>query len=194
MTTATAPETPDPVAASEPWDRRPDETIKAFRAFVAFRDAGPDRSVPATYRQVTGRLSAKQAGGGWNVWASKHEWHERAAAWDAFMDRERRAAMAREAARQGELWERRRQEAAEACWGLSERLIARATEMLARPLDDSRWTLATAATMAKTASELQATALVGGMAASDDNFDPTSASPEELRAYLAKMGVKPPGS
>lgn len=60
-----------------PWDRQPDETSKAYAAFVTFRDIGPSRSLPEAYRKHTGKQTAR-AGGTWGVWYRKHHWKERA--------------------------------------------------------------------------------------------------------------------
>jgi hypothetical protein len=65
-----------------PYEHQPGETAKAFAAFVVFRDLGPERSVLKAYRQKTGKKQAKQATGVWNGWATTHNWHSRAAAWE----------------------------------------------------------------------------------------------------------------
>jgi hypothetical protein len=75
-----------------PYERQPGESSKAFAAFVAFRDMGPDRSVLKAYRQKTGKKQARQPGGLWNGWATAHDWHRRAEAWDRHLDQQAREA------------------------------------------------------------------------------------------------------
>ena len=75
---------------SYPYEKLPSESEKAFASFVVYRDLpAKERSVPAAYRQKTGKVTAKQATGTWNEWAKKYEWRARAFAWDAQQDRAR---------------------------------------------------------------------------------------------------------
>lgn len=69
-------------AKAQPWEQRPDESGRAYAAFVVYRDMGAKRNVPDAYRQGTGRPQAKQASGVWNGWAKKYRWAERARAYD----------------------------------------------------------------------------------------------------------------
>jgi hypothetical protein len=66
-----------------PWERLPAESAKAFAAFCAYRDLGPERSLNAAYGE--GR-----APGHWSQWSSEYRWVERATAYDAYLDAERR--------------------------------------------------------------------------------------------------------
>ena len=75
---------------SEPWERQPDESAQAFRAFAAYRDLGATRSVTAAYVKVTGRLGARGARHWWYEWHSKYGWALRVNAWDAELDRQAR--------------------------------------------------------------------------------------------------------
>lgn len=66
---------------TNPWNRRPDESDKAWIAFVAYRDAGPaDRSV----RKTAAALGKSETLVG--RWSSTHDWPARASAWDAWVD------------------------------------------------------------------------------------------------------------
>lgn len=59
-----------------PWDRREDETSKAYGAFVTYRDLGPERSlekVAHTLGKSTTIMSR---------WSAQHEWVSRTVAWD----------------------------------------------------------------------------------------------------------------
>ena len=53
------------------------ETSKAFRAFVLYRDLGPERTIDAAFALGGGRAS-----GGWKHWSSRHAWVARAGAFD----------------------------------------------------------------------------------------------------------------
>jgi hypothetical protein len=60
-----------------PWDRRPNETVKAYAAFQTYLDQGVDRSYVCVAKAL-GRS------GTWiEQWGRKHEWPARAAAWDS---------------------------------------------------------------------------------------------------------------
>ena len=71
----------------QPWEREPGETDKAWRAFQAFRDAGPDRSLVGTYRAVYGRPEAEKVRPFFRTWSSRHSWDDRVEAWDRHVDR-----------------------------------------------------------------------------------------------------------
>ncbi len=63
---------------------QPGETSKAFAAFCAYRDMGPERSLVAVGRELgkSGTLLER--------WSDRHQWTTRAAAYDAHMDSVRR--------------------------------------------------------------------------------------------------------
>jgi hypothetical protein len=105
-----------------PYERQLNESTKAFAAFAAFRDLGPDRSVLKAYRQETGKKQARQPSGLWLGWARTHDWHERAAAWDRYVDQEQQRAQVR--ARK-DMAERH----AKAAMGLQEKAIRRLMSM-----------------------------------------------------------------
>lgn len=65
------------------FEKLPEETLKAYEAFVVFSDLPPDqRSVAAAYRLKTGRGAAKQAPGYWFGWHKDYNWESRASAKD----------------------------------------------------------------------------------------------------------------
>lgn len=69
-------ETPE----TQPWDRLPHETLKAFQAFAMFRSLDK-RGLTPVAREL--KCSVQ------NVfkWSAKYDWNERARAWDIFNDR-----------------------------------------------------------------------------------------------------------
>jgi len=68
----------------EAWERQPGETTPAFAAFVAYRDLGESRSIVRAAEQVG---KAKSSLRGWSV---TNQWQPRTAAYDAYLDRQRR--------------------------------------------------------------------------------------------------------
>lgn len=79
--------------AMDPWDRRAEETAKAFQAFQIYAGLPPgERSYTNAYRiymaEIIGRTDA--ADRSWNdapphfkAWTQRYDWVERAVAWDA---------------------------------------------------------------------------------------------------------------
>ena len=71
---------------TDPWERQPGETDKAFSVFVTYRDAGPGRSLRKT-ASALGRELTQLAD-----WSVRWGWQVRVRAWDDEMDRVRRQA------------------------------------------------------------------------------------------------------
>jgi hypothetical protein len=73
---------PAQLDATQPWDRRPSETPRAYNAFTQFRDLGQRR----TLRDLctTTGLSSTSV----RTWQHSHDWIDRARAYDAWLDRE----------------------------------------------------------------------------------------------------------
>ncbi len=97
---------PVPSDPAQPWERQPGEPDKAWLAFRIFRDIGPKRSYDETARRYyapneqageahSGRKKSR-AGSSIKRWAHEWNWNERAAAFDAYLDREAVAAQAEE--------------------------------------------------------------------------------------------------
>jgi hypothetical protein len=63
-----------------PWDKLPQESSKAFEAFLTFRDLGYDRSVKEVSRQLNKAYQLLYR------WHRDFGWTERAQAWDEFQD------------------------------------------------------------------------------------------------------------
>lgn len=70
----------------EIWERQPRESSKAYAAFCIYRDMGPDRSIEKVYekRSKRGPLSRLKN------WSVKHNWVERANAYDDYLERKKR--------------------------------------------------------------------------------------------------------
>lgn len=73
------------------WERLPGESAKAFAAFMVYRDFGPGRDVNSAYRSTTQQQSNcnKIAPRHWRSWSTTFRWFDRAAAYDAHLDRQR---------------------------------------------------------------------------------------------------------
>jgi hypothetical protein len=77
--------TPPANEQAEPWERQPRESLKAFAAFRAYLEAGPQRSHRGLAQQLgkSGSLISR--------WANAHGWTVRIAAWDEFQARQHKA-------------------------------------------------------------------------------------------------------
>lgn len=68
------------------WDRQEGESSKAFAAFVAYLDLGPDRSIvkaiDSHLGQDRGKTGAKSRISWWERWSSQFRWVARAEAFD----------------------------------------------------------------------------------------------------------------
>lgn len=96
----------------ESWERLAGETAAAFAAFCAFRDFGPERSVPKAvnerYSKTEGGEAADPAFLGkkcrmWRGWAAQYKWRERAEAYDQYIDRLKQAEKRKVIEAQGEV-------------------------------------------------------------------------------------------
>ncbi len=72
---------------SEAWERQPGESTKAYNAFCAYRDLGPERSLEKAGRTLD-KPRTKQYLGEWSV---KYNWVKRSAAYDDYIEKEKRA-------------------------------------------------------------------------------------------------------
>ena len=77
----------------EPWERRENETTKAYEAFCIYRDMGRERSLSkvAEKQQKSGSLIGR--------WSRENDWVKRAARWDDEQDRIDRETAQREQAK-----------------------------------------------------------------------------------------------
>ncbi len=70
----------------DPWDRLPGESSKAYIAFCVYRDLGTDRSIVKALK-TSGKPAANLRQ--WEYWSSKHQWVDRATAYDEHNERRR---------------------------------------------------------------------------------------------------------
>ena len=73
-----------------PWDRQPQETDPAWKAFANYRDQGLTRSIYKTADQLNAQI------GNIKNWSAKHKWRTRATAYDIEQDRQDQIWLAQE--------------------------------------------------------------------------------------------------
>ena len=83
-----SPESADPVEHREVWDKKPDESQKAFDAFVRYRDAEK-----RSFKAIADELNCTPQ----NIfqWSSRFNWRLRCDAYDVEQDRLQREDLAR---------------------------------------------------------------------------------------------------
>ncbi len=65
------------------WEKLPDETAKAYSAFVVYMRLDPDiRSIPKAIKEKYGSVTSSKLRL-WYRWSSEHSWMIRANSWDA---------------------------------------------------------------------------------------------------------------
>src|SRR5215211_3161829 len=78
----------------EVWDRLENEPERAYRAFEAYRHLpSAERTLIEAYRGHVGNPDAAKPSDTWSRWSSEFAWRERAAAYDAHIDRLREKSM-----------------------------------------------------------------------------------------------------
>lgn len=70
-----------------PWERRADETGRAYVAFCIYLNLGAGRSIDRAYRsqlppEVDAARQSPKPPGRWREWGALHQWRDRAEAWD----------------------------------------------------------------------------------------------------------------
>jgi hypothetical protein len=79
------------VGRKQPWDRRTTETRRAWMAFVLFRDSA-DRKLISVAKCLVPPCSVANI----SRWAARHSWQARTADYDAYMDQQHLAEIARD--------------------------------------------------------------------------------------------------
>lgn len=147
-----------------PWNQRPTETDRAFRAFMVYLHLGVNRSHRAAARSFG--CSARNLGD----WSKKHDWVKRARDYDAHMDAVRAAAIEAQVMADGVRWAKEYQRHREEQLALGKALIDKVRQMLQFPLarkvvteeegktithlHPARWDFSSAARMAVSADAL----------------------------------------
>jgi len=71
---------------AEIWERQKNESSKAYAAFCVYRDLGPERSLEKVRQNLDKPRTRKWLGD----WSVKHNWVERANAYDDYLERKKR--------------------------------------------------------------------------------------------------------
>jgi hypothetical protein len=133
-------------------------------------------------------------------WSGDYEWVERAGLYDGHLDKQSR----KEAEKSLKGWEEARQRSLQENMEDAARMREKLRLMLEWPISKEvvkdyngrpvtiimpmKWTAASIATWMKTIAELEAATIAEAMAGAEDaNFDPETASLEELKAYVERQ-------
>ena len=116
----------------EPWDRRENETTKAYEAFCIYRDMGRERSLS----KVAERLQKSDTLMG--RWSRENKWVDRAAKWDDEQDRIERETAQREQVKAIKDMRKRHADLGQAMLSKAARALARIPEDEIKPGDISR--------------------------------------------------------
>jgi hypothetical protein len=145
------------------WDRRDDETPKAWAAFSDYRDLGKWRSVDRAYQQQ--QKTSKRAARHWWDWYDAFDWKPRAEAYDAHQERQARKEAEAAHRRQIRDFQSRQQERAEklhrASISLLDKALTRLQDLTPEDMDPAQLVgvLRAAATATETAGNAEAAAL-----------------------------------
>lgn len=130
---------------SEPWERLPDETDKAWAAFSRYLDAGPDRTLSNAEEPAKSPKSARKSpkkppvkktvSGSVKDWSKRFRWRERANAWDGKLFAKAAEVKLSEATRRAKEQEQRRKQVDDDDWVAGSALLIKGLEILDRPLD-----------------------------------------------------------
>jgi hypothetical protein len=119
---------------TNPWDRLAGEPGRAYEAFVAFRDAGPERTLGSLNRDRT-KGDPKWLSR-YKHWSTRWHWLERSLAWDRHL----LAARDRTRVAHARRWARRVERARERQYQNAQAVRARCLDMLKFPLSEQRTT------------------------------------------------------
>lgn len=157
-----------------PWERRDDESSRAYDAFGTYQHLHPtERSVDAAFRRArnqhqtstTEAVSSKVANGQWKRWAASFDWVARARAWDDHLADIRRREQEAQWQRHVDEYAEQQRKLNDAALKAAVHLLAKAGQRLAAveaaeiPLALLPTFFRTAAALAEAASDAQAQAL-----------------------------------
>src|SRR5262249_50656170 len=129
----------------------------------------------------------------WRKWFTMNRWEERAGAWDRHNAAVAQGALDEQTARDAVDWSRRRTEAIERQYRAAEKLV-RKVEAIVDSLPDSPGAdtkqMRDAAAVLNTATALIHDAIEAALPDEDEDFDPQSATIEELQEFLARKARK----
>ncbi len=131
------------------WEQQPSDTTKSFAAFVIYRDLKEERSTAKV---------AKHLGRAWGTiqqYATRHNWVQRAADYDAYLDQQYRAIAEERHIEDLKLFREKMRDLAIRTQEAAQKLTQRGLERLERRYDEAPGTIA---------SQLRAAAALGELA------------------------------
>jgi hypothetical protein len=191
----------------DPWERVDGEGDRAYAAFQAYLRQSAGQAGRSIRRLVEdGHGSLKVVG----TWSSKYKWKTRASAWDDYCAREAAIAAAKEHAQKAAIWERRKIADGERTYDHADRLGVIVDKMLSYPIrkrlvqsryadgrpkeviyQPAKWSLSTLGRLIELQAKMAAHAYDRSMAGDEwEDFDPSKATLEELRAFIASQGMR----
>jgi hypothetical protein len=187
----------------DPLDRRKGESSEAHEAFAVYAKLGSARDHAAVAVQLSKSASLIRR------WAARWEWAERARQADNDRQRIIEEACDKVLSKRAAVWEERRAQDSEERFVLARRMAARVIKMLDYPLVTrkvkktdkdgrplvvevraARWSLATAATLARVSCEITNSAFSEMLDREDSDFDPEHASEGEIRDFLERAAAR----
>jgi hypothetical protein len=134
------------------WARKDTEGAEAFAAFEEYMNLGSERSLSEVARRCNKSRSLIAR------WSQRWDWVERARAWDDYVQgtvfESKDEVIRRVAEEEAEAWVARMRAQREQEYQMSQRLIAKAQEMLDSSLDTSRWSMRDASAFLDAAARL----------------------------------------
>jgi hypothetical protein len=165
----------------EPWERSPNESIKAYTAAKTYFDLGADRSLAAAAKRLNKSVGQMKR------WSVTHRWKSRAIAYDRWCNQIKQEAKEQQIRRTAQLWTERAEKHREDDYQISLKLRKKASDMLNYPLvkttipspdgmsittiEPALWNMSHAARLAEAASHLGSKA-VGTAQASSEIVEP----------------------
>jgi hypothetical protein len=138
--------------SSSCWEQQADEPAYVYEVARVYFEDGPRRSLKAAASACNRHPSTVAR------WSARYDWQTRARAYDAYRlkqeDEQRRLVLEEASRTEAQKWKERLKWEREEEWQTAQALIARAREMLACPLEDTRWNWRDAAALITQAAKL----------------------------------------
>lgn len=187
------------------WDRLPDESEPAFKAFCAYRDMGPDRVALEAYRTYCGRTTPVHLPRHWQEWMPRHRWRTRCLAYDHYKAEVERRGAERAIEKDAERWGALRTKWLDDSIRRAQKLGEKCDTLLAFPVTETTalvegkpavispigtLELQRAARCAIMAHELAFACIAEALPKPDVAWDPNSTEAEEVERLLAAAGLR----
>lgn len=138
------------------WEQQPDEPAQIYAVARAYFDLGPNRSLKQVAQETGHKERTVER------WSARYRWRVRAKAYDAYRlqveDSERRRVLEELARTEADKWGQRLRVEREEEWHTAQALLAKAREMLACPLEETKWNWRDASALIDQAARLVRTA------------------------------------